>query len=171
MVIVGSHVRKTTRQMAVALELPEVTGIELWVPDLLQPGTRAAAIGRAADQATAALRNDRIPLVFTSRRVILRSESAAALETSRVVSRAIVEVVRQIARRPAWFIAKGGITASDIATDALGIRKARVLGQAVPGIPVWRAGPESRWPGLTYVVFPGNVGDDRALADMVEILS
>ena len=67
-------------------------------------------------------------------------------------------------------IAKGGITSSDIATDALGVGQARVWGQAIPGVPIWRLGSESHWPNLTYVVFPGNVGTDDAIADMIRIL-
>jgi uncharacterized protein YgbK (DUF1537 family) len=61
-------------------------------------------------------------------------------------------------------VAKGGITASDVATAGLGVRRAWVLGQIQPGVPVWRLGPESRYPGKPYVVFPGNVGGPDSLA-------
>jgi uncharacterized protein YgbK (DUF1537 family) len=60
-------------------------------------------------------------------------------------------------------IAKGGITSSDLATKALGVKRALVRGQILPGIPLWEVGVESRYPGLVYVVFPGNVGGDDAL--------
>jgi uncharacterized protein YgbK (DUF1537 family) len=60
-------------------------------------------------------------------------------------------------------IAKGGITSSDLATKALGVKRALVRGQILPGIPLWEVGAESRYPGLVYVVFPGNVGGDDAL--------
>ena len=72
--------------------------------------------------------------------------------------------------RPAWIIAKGGITSSDIATQALGVRRATVLGQAFAGVPVWRTGEDARWPDLIYVVFPGNVGESDTLARTVETL-
>jgi uncharacterized protein YgbK (DUF1537 family) len=39
-----------------------------------------------------------------------------------------------------------------------------VLGQVLPGVPVWRMGEEAKWPELVYVVFPGNVGGPDALA-------
>jgi uncharacterized protein YgbK (DUF1537 family) len=45
-----------------------------------------------------------------------------------------------------------------------------VPGQIAPGVPVWRLGDESRFPGLIYVVFPGNVGTDDTLASVVETL-
>ena len=74
----------------------------------------------------------------------------------------------QISVRPNFVIGKGGITSSDVATRGLGIRRAQVLGQILPGIPVWKCGSESRFPGLIYVVFPGNVGAETSLADAVK---
>lgn len=62
-------------------------------------------------------------------------------------------------------VAKGGITSSDVATAGLGMKRAMVLGQILPGIPVWRLGSESRFPGMKYIVFPGNVGGDKALSE------
>jgi uncharacterized protein YgbK (DUF1537 family) len=87
-----------------------------------------------------------------------------------VVSQALVDIVAGLSQKPAWVIAKGGITSSDIATKGLNIKRAQVLGQAIPGVPIWRAGEGSRWPGLIYVVFPGNVGGPEAIAQMTEIL-
>ncbi|MEJ1971843.1 MAG: nucleotide-binding domain containing protein [Lacunisphaera sp.] len=81
-----------------------------------------------------------------------------------------MEIVASLPERPRWLVAKGGITSSDLATQALGVRRALVLGQALPGVPVWQLGAESRWPGLNYVVFPGNVGGDDALERLVAML-
>jgi len=67
-------------------------------------------------------------------------------------------------------LAKGGITSSDVATQGLDVRRAIVLGQILPGVPVWRTGDESLHPGLAYIVFPGNVGDVHALANVVAAL-
>ncbi len=71
---------------------------------------------------------------------------------------------------PAFVIAKGGITSSDVGVKALKVKKARVLGQIRPGIPVWQTGEESKFPGIPYVIFPGNVGDETTLKEAVEIL-
>ena len=73
--------------------------------------------------------------------------------------------------RPAFLVAKGGITSSTVATHALGIRKALVLGQIQPGIPVWQADSSSKFPEIPYVVFPGNVGDRDTLRQVVEVLT
>jgi len=61
-------------------------------------------------------------------------------------------------------VAKGGITSSDVATLGLGVRRALVMGQVLPGVPVWQLGKETRWPEMAYIIFPGNVGSEDALA-------
>jgi uncharacterized protein YgbK (DUF1537 family) len=71
---------------------------------------------------------------------------------------------------PAFVVAKGGITSSDVGTKALKAKCALVLGQIAPGVPVWRTGSESRFPGAPYVIFPGNVGEVNTLRDAVEVL-
>lgn len=55
-------------------------------------------------------------------------------------------------------------------TEALGVKKANVLGQICPGIPVWQTDAGSRFPGIPYVIFPGNVGGEETLRQAVEIL-
>jgi uncharacterized protein YgbK (DUF1537 family) len=84
----------------------------------------------------------------------------------------VVEVVRGArAAAPAWVIAKGGITSHDVAVGGLGIRRAEVLGQLLPGMvsvlrPV-EAAPEAV--GVPYVVFAGNVGDESTLATVIDV--
>ena len=53
------------------------------------------------------------------------------------------------------FSSQGGITSSDLATKAMGARRAEVVGQALPGVPIWKLGEGSRHPGIPYIVFPG----------------
>ena len=72
--------------------------------------------------------------------------------------------------RPGFIIAKGGITSSDVGTKALRVRRATVLGQVRPGIPVWLTGPESKFPEMPYIIFPGNVGEITTLREVVELL-
>jgi len=45
-----------------------------------------------------------------------------------------------------------------------------VIGQILPGVPVWKLGNETRFPGMSYIVFPGNVGDNDALASIQQKL-
>ena len=81
-----------------------------------------------------------------------------------------MSLVEKLEVTPAFIIAKGGITSSDIGTKALRVKRAQVLGQIRPGVPVWRIGEESKFPGLPYVIFPGNVGEVTTLREAVELL-
>jgi uncharacterized protein YgbK (DUF1537 family) len=170
LVVVGSHVARTSAQLQATRALPGVEAIEAHVPRLLDAGACPAEIDRLACAVDAALGAGRDAVLYTSRGLVVGDDAAGSLGIGERVSAALVQVVRQLPRRPAWLIAKGGITSSDIATRALHIARARVLGQAIAGVPIWRAGAESRWPGLVYVVFPGNVGGPGTLADMIAIL-
>ena len=90
------------------------------------------------------------------------------------MSTAVIEVVRAaLAAKPSWVVAKGGITSHDVAVRGLGIRRAEVLGQLLPGMvsvfqPV-EAAPEAV--GMPYVVFAGNVGDEHTLANVIDLFS
>lgn len=166
LVVVGSHVQKSSDQLARLLTSPRMTGVELNVPALLIDAQRSAAISVAIEQIDQALARGDTATVFTSRRVVTGS-SDDQLAVSRSVSAAMVEVVRGISNDPGFVIGKGGITSSDIGTQALEARRPVVIGQVRPGVPVWRLGAESRAPGRAYIVFPGNVGTPETLAELV----
>ena len=112
-------------------------------------------------------------MLYTSRRLISAGDPAASLEIARQVSDAVVDVVGRVRGvRPAWVVAKGGITSHEVALSGLGIHRARVEGQFWPGqvslfTPV-EAPPEVL--GMPYVVFPGNVGGEQSLQEVVETL-
>jgi uncharacterized protein YgbK (DUF1537 family) len=128
-------------------------------------------IASALAQVNAALSAGRDVVVFTSRELITDADAARSLEIGRRVSDALVALVQRLDARPRYLIAKGGITSSDLATRGLGVKRAIVAGQVLPGIPVWRLGDETKFPGLAYTVFPGNVGGPDALGDLVEKLA
>jgi uncharacterized protein YgbK (DUF1537 family) len=168
---VGSHVGQTSRQVA-ALRARRVTAdMELDVQAVLGGGPDvAAAVARRVAGALA--RSD--VLLYTSRDVVAGRDAAGSLLIARTVSAALSRIVRAaLAARPAWVIAKGGITSHDVMRHGLGIRRAEVAGQLFPGtISVFwplDAAPEAV--GMPYVVFAGNVGDDGTLAQVVAILN
>ncbi|MEO6244275.1 MAG: four-carbon acid sugar kinase family protein, partial [Opitutaceae bacterium] len=146
LIVVGSYVAKTTQQLESALVAPGITPTEIHVDRLLDPASRVAEIARVASAADAAMLAGRHALLFTSRKLVSAVGRAGELGTAQIVSSALVAIVRAIQVRPRFVIAKGGITSSDLATQALGVKKALVLGQAAPGIPVWQIGAESRFP-------------------------
>jgi uncharacterized protein YgbK (DUF1537 family) len=170
-VIVGSHVQRTTEQLNRLLASPGVFGIEVVVAKLLRGTTqRDRELERVRRLMNESLMMRAVPVVYTSR-VIARPPGTAELDVAREVSDGLVAVVHGIETTPAFVIGKGGITSSDVGTRGLGAERAVVLGQVRPGVPVWRLGPESRYPGMSYIVFPGNVGGPETLADIVTELA
>lgn len=172
LVVVGSHVGLTTRQLDVARSRGGMTEVEVDVTEIAAGAGAGPDIEGIADRVGAALRHSDV-ILFTSRTLMGGTAPGDSLRISQAVSTAVVDIVRGArSARPAWVIAKGGITSHDIATRGLGIRRADVLGQMQRGIvsvlrPV-EAEPEAV--GMPYVVFPGNVGDDSTLADVVDVL-
>ena len=92
------------------------------------------------------------------------------LRLSVKISDAVQNLVGKLKVKPAFVVAKGGITSSDVGTKALGVMRAWVLGQIAPGIPVWQCGDRSKWPGIPYVIFPGNVGEAETLKEVAMVL-
>lgn len=172
LIVVGSYVPKTTEQLGHLVQgnFDDFDRVELSVSEILEAERREQIITQAASQIERGLANGRDVLLATSRQLVTRASEVENLEIGNIVSAALVEVVRRLDWPLRFLIAKGGITSSDLATRGLDVRRARVLGQILPGVPVWRLGEESRQPGLGYVVFPGNVGDHTALSAAYEKL-
>lgn len=170
LIVVGSYVPKTTAQVRALRAALPVREVEIRVPDVLSPPKRAAAIKDAALRLNQLLNHGELALLVTSRDLVTGANPEESLAIVGQVSSAVVEVVRALTVRPRFLIAKGGITSSDVATAGLGVHRATVQGQLLPGVPVWRLGAESKFPGLDYVIFPGNVGGDSALVDAVQRL-
>ena len=172
LVVVGSHVGLTSRQVAVARERGDIAEIELEVPAIADPDRRDAHVAEVTERVVDGLGRSDV-LLFTSRTLLREEDPAASLEIARNVSTAVIEVVRgAVPAQPAWVVAKGGITSHDVAVRGLGIRRATVLGQLLPGvISVFR--PVEALPqvvGTPYVVFAGNVGDETTLAYVIDLL-
>ncbi|KAI9733484.1 MAG: hypothetical protein M1818_007232 [Claussenomyces sp. TS43310] len=171
LIIAGSYVPKTTAQLAT---LREQRGTKLHVIELDVSKVIHAEAADAVVRWVISDMNDRIAtgedvLVMTSRSLITGGDAASSLRIGGLVATVLVKVIEGLAQRPRYIIAKGGITASDVATKGLKMKRAMVIGQAAPGVPLWKCNePTSTHAGVPYIVFPGNVGDNYALADMVQ---
>lgn len=172
-VLIGSHVNKTTQQMEAlrSCRYP-LEFIEFDQHLVLVDG----GLEREARRVTA-LAQERISaghsVVIHTRRDRFDLPDADAdrqLEVSVRISDAVTGIIGALTVRPGFIVAKGGITSSDVGTKALCVRRAMVMGQISPGVPVWMTGSESRFPDMPYVIFPGNVGDRNTLREVVETL-
>ena len=162
LIIVGSHVKKTTAQLDALKQLP-VAFIEFDVTNL---GAVDDIIRRAEEN----ISRGQTTAIYTSRNVLDLGDAEKNLAASVKISDALTSIVRRLNVRPKFLIAKGGITSADTGTKGLGVKRALVLGQVAAGVPVWRLGAESKFPGMSYIIFPGNVGNVDTLREIVEML-
>jgi uncharacterized protein YgbK (DUF1537 family) len=172
LILAGSYVPKTTAQLQSLRDRrgEKLAVIELQVPELIKSKESAeAVVQKAVGQANDFISAGKDVLVMTSRALIKTDDALTSLKIGSEVAAALVSLLENITIRPRYVIAKGGITSSDAATKGLRMRRARILGQAAPGVPIWRCEEEtSRHRGVPFVVFPGNVGDENTLAKVVE---
>ncbi|CAH0056794.1 unnamed protein product [Clonostachys solani] len=172
LILAGSYVPKTTTQLQSLRDRrgEKLAVIELQVPELIKSKESAeVVVQNAVTQANDFISAGKDVLVMTSRALIKTDDALTSLKIGSEVAAALVSILENITIRPRYVIAKGGITSSDAATKGLRMRRARILGQAAPGVPIWRCEEEtSRHRGVPFVVFPGNVGDENTLAKVVE---
>jgi uncharacterized protein YgbK (DUF1537 family) len=160
LVVCGSYVPATTAQLRVLADERPGSLVEV-DPAALASAQQESEIERAARAASERIRGGRLAVVSTSRE---RPPGTESLEAGERVAAGLAAVVGAIAPRPSVVVAKGGITACVTLRDGLGVAGAEVVGPMLPGVSYWRGGE------LDYVVVPGNVGDERLLADVVALV-
>lgn len=173
LIVAGSHVQKTTDQLAeLTAGLADLERIEFHVSRALEEGGLEAEAARVRELAQESLRAGKDTLVYTSRKRmdVAGLDKEQQLKLSVDISNAVTSVVAELEIQPAFIVAKGGITSSDIGVRALRVRRALVMGQVAPGVPVWQTDGESKFPYMPYVIFPGNVGDRTTLLQVVKRL-
>jgi uncharacterized protein YgbK (DUF1537 family) len=162
-VIVGSHVKKTTSQLGELLKQEGIVPIEVNVERI--PGDAAALLVETLKAASEAHARNETPVIFTSRTEKTFADQQTRLAFGEQVSAFLMDVVRNLPTTIGFLISKGGITSNDVLSEGLALRTSRVVGQILAGCSVVRC-PEDhpRYPHLPVVIFPGNVGDEHALA-------
>jgi uncharacterized protein YgbK (DUF1537 family) len=171
-VIVGSHVKKSTEQLANLLQQPEVVGVEVDVVRLRDaPQEREKLLGEVLDRIAQIHAKNFTPVVFTSRQELAFADIRQRLDFGEAVSSLLMDVVKGLPKDIGFLISKGGITSNDVLSKGLSLRSARLLGQILAGCSTIRT-PSNHplFPNLPVVLFPGNVGDDRGLATVYQRL-
>lgn len=168
-VIVGSHVKKTTAQLNELLKQPGIAPLEIDVAQL--PEGRARIVEEAVRAAAALHAQGLTPVIYTSRVERQFESQQQRLAFGEQVSGTLMDIVKQLPQSLGFLISKGGITSNDVLSDGLALKASRVLGQILAGCSVVKC-PENhpRHPGLPVVIFPGNVGDESALATVYQRL-
>lgn len=170
--IVGSHVQKTTEQLAELLKLSAVGGIEIDVTQLQEPKEDANFLDSILNQVRSVYQKGQTPVVYTSRQELTFADSLTRLQFGLRISALLMDVVKNLPPDIGYLVSKGGITSNDTLQKGLQLSTARLLGQVIPGCSMVRTGADhARFPNLPVVIFPGNVGNANALATIYQRLT
>jgi uncharacterized protein YgbK (DUF1537 family) len=163
--IVGSHVQKTTQQLAELLQQPGIVGVELDVARLRDGVAASVLCEEALAMVQAAHTAGQTPVVYTSRSELQFADIQTRLAFGESVSSLLMDIVRGLPPSIGFLVSKGGITSNDVLSDGLALRSARLLGQILAGCSVVTTPADHPlFPLLPVVLFPGNVGGSDGLA-------
>jgi uncharacterized protein YgbK (DUF1537 family) len=164
LVACGSYVPTTTRQLARLVQLRPGALVEVETAALASSHA-AGAISRAIAASAELLERGGLAIVSTTREL-----DARGFAHGQRIANGLARIVAGLRARVDVVLSKGGITSAVNLSDGLGALEADVIGPLADGISLWRVTtPEGE--RMSYVVFPGNVGGDDALADVVEMLA
>ena len=165
-VLVGSHVKKTTRQLEYLLQQSGVVGLDVDVSRLKEnPDQASAMVAEILSQVNTIYGQAKTAVIYTSRQELTFADTTTRLAFGEAVSNLLMDIVRGLPAHIGFLISKGGITSNDTLSNGLALTSARLLGQVIPGVSVVTTGAEHpQFPNLPVVLFPGNVGGDDAVA-------
>jgi uncharacterized protein YgbK (DUF1537 family) len=169
-VLMGSHVGKSTLQLQYLLAHTDVLPLHIDLEQLV--ADEAALFADLQAQLQAADQQNRGVVLYTSRGEKQFASKAERLAFGDRVAAFLVRLVQHLPADIGFLISKGGITSNDTLSKGLALRTARVLGQIRAGCSVVLCPADhARFPQLPVVIFPGNVGEDEALAEVYGLLS
>ncbi len=171
--LVGSHVKKTTEQLKMLLQEEGTEGIEVDVSQLVNASVDESAtlLIKVVDSVKAAHEAHKTPVIYTSRQELTFENVETRLQFGLKVSALLMDIVRHLPSDIGFLISKGGITSNDVLSTGLALTSARLLGQILAGCSMVKTPSDHpQFPDLPVVLFPGNVGDARALATVYQRL-
>ena len=168
-IVVGSHVKKTTEQLKVLLQQEGVVPVEVDVNRL--PEQLSDLLVEVIIKTTEAHQQGKTPVIFTSRAERQFPDINTRLRFGEQVSGFLMSVVHGLPQTIGYIISKGGITSNDMLSMGLAIPAVRSVGQIHTGCSVVLTPHDHpRLPDMPVVIFPGNVGDENALATVYQRL-
>ncbi|MEQ8960480.1 MAG: four-carbon acid sugar kinase family protein [Coleofasciculus sp. C2-GNP5-27] len=170
-VLVGSHVKKTTQQLEQLLKLSDIVGVEVDVTHLLEESAsqRDSLLAKVVAAVDEIYNSNKTAAIYTSREELVFKDVQTRLNFGAAVSALLMDIVRELPKDIGFLISKGGITSNDVLSTGLDLRSARLLGQIIPGCSVVRTPSDHpQFPNLPVVLFPGNVGDANGLVTVYQ---
>lgn len=171
LIVVGSHVQKTTEQLNELIESGLVEAIEFDVHLVLDDEAFAKEVERVRTTIEQLMTSGKSVVYYTRRERLDLGENRQEeeLQLSVKISDAVTSIVSDLSVQPNYIVAKvaSPLVASVPLDYPSSVRKLPVKSSRgfLYGKPV-----ESKFPGCAYIVFPGNVGQAETLKEAVEVL-
>jgi uncharacterized protein YgbK (DUF1537 family) len=155
----------STRQLSrLSEQRPESV---VWVSaQRLAGGDSAEEVASASVAARDRLKAGGLAVVATSRAVL---DSADRVRAAAAIASGLAAILARLRGLADVIVSKGGITSAVNVREGLDSGLAEVLGPVKDGISLWSVDTPER-KALPFVVFPGNVGGDDDLLDLVQAL-
>ena len=164
-ILVGSHVQKTTQQLEVLLRENDIASIEVEVSRLKdEVEQKDVLLADILHKVHDAHQRGLTPVIYTSRGELSFNDSQTRLAFGVMVSSFLMDIVQGLPKQISYLISKGGITSNDVLSIGLNLRMVRLLGQILPGCSLVKTERDHPlFANLPVVLFPGNVGDRDGL--------
>jgi len=168
-IVAGSYVNKTERQIKRLLDSPAVSGIPVPVEEIVHKPQEQKRY--ALQRIHLALAEKKSALLYLQRsQRPAEKDQGKMRDTGQKITEFFCRCIGELEVEPAFVLAKGGITSHEVLKKGLKVASARVAGQVLPGVPAIQMESGHRFAGMYYVIFPGNVGTDETLAQAVALL-
>jgi uncharacterized protein YgbK (DUF1537 family) len=163
LVICGSHTKASTRQLSYLRQVYRIRGVELAIDPSPNPYAEASL---GAHDLAEILDTDGIAFLSTPR---TRPPEYGSLSHGAAIMQRLTAVAALIHEHVDACIAKGGITATEVAIKSFDAIEGTVIGQVEAGVSLWRLRAHGR--DRDYIVVPGNIGDDQTLANCLSMVT
>ncbi len=168
--IVGSYIDKSSLQLNHLLKQDGIIPVRIDVEKLLLENEDKYVM-EMVRKISSGLEKAQNLVLYTSRKLITGNSDEDNLKIGGVVARTLAAIVKNISSAPAFILTKGGITSHIVARQGLEIRESLVIGQILPGVPVWKIREGGKFRELPFIIFPGNVGTETSLTEIYHKLT
>ena len=177
LIVVGSIVDLTTKQLNNILNIHECKGIKLDVQNIYELFYLKNNQNQINFLKQTILKNVRdnlqksyIPVIYTSRQLVSIKDKNQLVLFNNYLSSFIADLVLELQEEIGYLISKGGLTSNIILSKSFNVDCVYLEGQLSPGISVVTLKLEKSQERLPIVTFPGNIGQDDTLKNVLEII-
>ena len=177
LIVIGSYVELTNRQLKKISERDAINLIELDVSEFHQIHKledRHIQIDLFKTKLIKEIRNsiDKCftPILHTSRKYLISGNKSEQRQFSNSLAYFMAQLVAEIKFEIGYLISKGGITTNLILSEGLNADVVYLEGQILPGISLVTHKIPELDIKIPVVTFPGNIGDDYSLVKVLNIL-